>query len=91
MKERIEARDSEEKVWVKSRKEAWDRGYAAGVELIETMGMREATPETPNARYLYYLHRQGFAQALTNLAREVGQTNFGRTQEEAQNKNRVPS
>jgi len=90
MAERIEARDSEEKKWVRLRQEAWQRGYEGGNILIEQNKFREAAPTAPDNRYLYYLHIQGMAQAFTNLAREIGEVNFGRTHEEAQNKNRVP-
>ena len=90
MKERIEARDSEEKVWVKRREASWRDGYRNGQELAEALGELLEPCDDPDHQYMRYLYAQGIAQAITNHAREVGGVNFSRAQEEAQNKNRRP-
>jgi hypothetical protein len=91
MGEQIEARDMMTKDWVKKRKEAWQAGYKRGQELVAALDERlEPCPEDLDHQYLRYLYALGIAQAFTNRGRELGVTNFGRTQEEAQNKNRVP-
>ncbi len=92
MAEHIEARDSMLEEWVDKRSDAWHDGYDTAGKLIDQLGMNRL-PEgvTNNDRYLQYLFLQGVAQAFTNLAREVGNVNFGRGgQEDPQNKRRVP-